>query len=480
MRKEFQVLIVGDDAGTRETLKDILSRDGYKVTGVQLSSGAIKKLSGKKFFNIVLVDLNRPNDSGVDELKITMQNALKMQKLALDNKRLLKRLKELSLRDPLTGLYNYKYLRERLSLEFKRAKKYVLPLSILMIDIDYFKSINDLYGHQYGDLILQEAARSLLDFVKTTDVVIRYGGAEFLIILPETNKERAVKFGADLLDMLLNRSFDAQKNRIKLKVSMGISSFPEDNVISEFNFLDYVDQALRNAKEMGGNRFVSSKGVNHQEIEKIVEEGGEESIDKLKERLLKMESKVNQTLLESIYAFAKTIEARDFYTGEHAESMVAIVYNIGKELKLSENEIENLKHAAMLHDLGKIGIPDKILHKKGKLTRKEYGIIKKHPQIGAEIIRSVHFLNEVVPSVLYHHERFDGLGYSAGLKGKEIPLGARIIAVADVYHALISERPYRKAYSRKDALEIIKSSSGTHFDPEVVNAFLSCIYSRGA
>ncbi|MDP3041586.1 MAG: HD domain-containing phosphohydrolase [Candidatus Omnitrophota bacterium] len=113
------------------------------------------------------------------------------------------------------------------------------------------------------------------------------------------------------------------------------------------------------------------------------------------------------------------------------------------------------------------------MHKKNKLTKKEYDIIKKHPQIGAEIIRTVHFLNEVVPIVLYHHERYDGLGYSAGLKGKEIPLGARIIAVADVYQALISDRPYRKAYSKKDALEIIKESTGTHLDPDVVKVFLA-------
>ncbi len=518
MQKEIRILIVDDDSKACGTLADILREDGYKVTGVESVASGKKELTKRKFYNIVLVDLKLPDGSGlelvreskkvneeiiviiftgyaslesavsamnegafsylpkplnIDELRVTIKKALKMQKLSLDNKTLLARLKELSLKDPLTGLYNYRYLRERLAMEFKRARRYILPLSVVMMDIDYFKSINDIYGHQYGDLILKEVAQTLLSVAKNTHIVIRYGGAEFLIILPDTNNEGAVKFGTQLLNTVVEHCFDQKKNKIKLKVSLGISSFPEDNVTSELNFLDSVDEALRNAKAMGGNRLATSEKINKQEIENILEEGGDENIEKLKKKLFKMESRVNQTLLESIYAFAKTIEAKDFYTGEHAESMISIVYNIGRELKLPDKDIENLKHAARLHDLGKIGIPDSILQKKGKLTKKEYDIIKKHPQIGAEIIRSVHFLNEVVPSVLYHHERFDGLGYSAGLKGKEIPLGARIIAVADVYQALIADRPYRKAYSKKEAIEIIKASSGTHFDPEVVNAFLA-------
>ncbi|MBU4419159.1 MAG: HD-GYP domain-containing protein, partial [Candidatus Omnitrophica bacterium] len=214
------------------------------------------------------------------------------------------------------------------------------------------------------------------------------------------------------------------------------------------------------------------------DITAMLKQGGEENIHKLKQKLFKLEHRVRQTLLESIYAFAKTIEAKDYYTGEHAENMVSIAVGIGKALKLSESGIANLEHAAILHDLGKIGIPDNILHKKSKLTKGEYDTIRKHPQIGAEIIRTVHFLNEVVPIVLYHHERYDGLGYSAGLKGKEIPLGARIIAVADVYQALISDRPYRKAYSKKDALEIIKESMGTHLDPDVVKVFLANLESE--
>lgn len=131
--------------------------------------------------------------------------------------------------------------------------------------------------------------------------------------------------------------------------------------------------------------------------------------------------------------------------------------------------------AAVLHDLGKVGISEKILLKKGKLTKKELAEIRKHPQIGIEIIRSIHFLRGLVPLILYHHERWDGTGYPSGLKGEQIPIGARIIAIADVYQALISDRPYRRAYTRAKAIKIIKNSSGTHFDSQVADIFIKIV-----
>lgn len=519
MEKDINVLIIDDDVNLCENLKDILTEDNYRITSVGTIANAKEKLT-RKFYNVVLVDLKLPNGTGLellnetkkineetivilftgfaslesavsalsegafayiqkplnmDELRITIKKALKMQKLSLDKKSLLERLKDLSLKDPLTGLYNYRYLRERLSSEFKRAQRYLLPLSIIMVDMDYFKSINDIYGHRYGDVILKDIAQFLVNSARGNDVVVRYGGEEFLILLPDTNKDGVVTFGKRLLEALNEHIFDSKGRKIKLKASMGVSSYPDIDINTESDFLNSVDKALLDAKEKGGNKLSVFKLISEKEVENIVKEGGKENVDKLKEKLSKTENRANQTLLESIYAFAKTIEAKDYYTGEHAENMVSIVIEIGRKLNLSEKEIEDLRRAAIFHDLGKIGIPDKILHKRGKLTKKEFEEIKKHPRIGAEIIRNVHFLNGVVPIVLYHHERFDGLGYSAGLKGEEIPLGARIVAVADVYQALISDRPYRKAYSKKETLKIIKEGIGTQFDPRVVKAFLAVI-----
>ena len=521
MLNNIDILIIEDDANICANLNDILSEDGYKIASTGTISLAKKKLTNK-FYNIALLDIKLPDGSGLelikeikkinediivivmtgfasvessitalnegafaylqkplnmDEVKVVMQKALKMQKLAIDNKFLLKKLKTLSLKDPLTGLYNYRYLEERLSAEFKRAKRNILPISIIMIDIDYFKSINDTYGHQCGDAILKELAVCLTDHARANDIVVRYyGGDEFLFLLPDTNKEEAVIIGKRLIEKIKKHNFQSKIK--KVKISIGISNFPEDGVNTEANLLNLADAALGDAKEMGGNNLSVSKGVFEENVENIIEKNEKENVKELKEKLFKMKNRVNHTLLESIYAFARAIKAKDNYTSEHSENMVYVVTEIGKRFNLSNKEIENLRHAAILHDLGKIGIPDKILLKHGKLTKKEYEKIKKHPQIGAEIIRCIHFLEEIVPIILYHHERFDGLGYSLGLKGKDIPLAARIISVVDVYQALILDRPYRKAYNKKEALRAIESGSGTQFDPDVVKVFLEIMRSK--
>lgn len=520
MLNPVKILIVDDNIQMRETLNDILSEEGYLITGAG-TIGLAKEELEKNFYNIILIDLKLPDGSGlellkeikrsnmgalaiiftgfaslessvyalnegafayvqkplnIDELKIAIKNALEMQKLTFDNKNLLERLKELSLTDTHTGLHNYRYLLERLESEVKRARRYVLPLSAIMLDIDYFKSINDVYGHQYGDMILKEFAQCLKDSARPVDIVTRYGGEEFVIALPDTNKNGAIIFCERLLDTINKHLFDSEGKSIKLKVSIGLASFPEDgsDTGTVSGLINSADKALLNAKENGGNKLCTFTDTG-KDIKDIVEKGGKENVEELREKLSKMSDRVERTLVESIYAFAKTIQAKDYYTGEHTENMVSVVIKVGKKLNLSSAVIKTLEQAAILHDLGKVGVPDDVLHKKEKLTNEEYEIIKKHPQTGAEIIRPIHFLGELIPIILCHHERFDGLGYSAGLKGKEIPLGARIVAIADVYQALVSDRPYRKAYSEKEALEIIREGSGTQFDPEIVEAFLAII-----
>lgn len=513
--EKVNILIVDDDVNIHRNLEDILCEEGYEIICVETADLAEKELN-KKFCNIALVDIKLPTGSGleviksarkinedtmviiftghaslesavtamndgvfaylqkplsIEELKITIKKALGMQKLALDNKKLLARLKELNMKDPLTGIYNYRFLSERLSIELKRAKRYLLTFSVIMIDIDYFKSINDVYGHQSGDLILKELAQYLNKSVRANDVVVRYGGEEFLILLPETSKEGAVQFAERLLDAEREYIFNSRGRRIKLKVSMGISSYPIDGDETELGILDKADEALRDAKEKGGNQLSVYRAKRSSAILLDAEKDEKENIENLKQKLAKMENRVKQNLFESIYAFAKTLEAKDYYTSEHSENTMLIATKIGGYLDFSKREMENLKHAAILHDLGKIGIPDNILNKKGKLTPEEYEIIKRHPQIGAEIIRSVHFLNEVVPLVLYHHEWYDGSGYPAGLKGNEIPIGARIISLADAHQALISDRPYRKAYSPDEAMRILKKAARKQFDQKIVEVF---------
>jgi len=182
--------------------------------------------------------------------------------------------------------------------------------------------------------------------------------------------------------------------------------------------------------------------------------------------------------IETMSRLARIIDSSDVCRRHHCYKVERHSLLICRKLQLPYREVKVIKIASMLHDIGKLGISEKILLKRGKLTKKEFEIIKKHPQIGADIIRPVHFLKDVVPIILHHHERYDGYGYGAKLRGEEIPIGARIVAVVDVYQALVSNRPYRKAYSKREAIKIIREESGTHFDPKIVKAFLEIVAKR--
>jgi len=400
----------------------------------------------------------------------------KLEKLNMELVKSNKILKQMALKDPHTGLYNYRYLGEVIEAEFLRAKRYAHPLSAILLDIDYFKSINDVYGHQFGDMILKQFARQLKMAVRQYDIVVRLGGEEFVVLSPATSRADAVGLGERILELIGLYDFGDREHNVKLKVSMAVSSYPEDKISKGQDLIDMADRILSKVKELGGNKVYSSIDLKSAEREDAVPDVSKTTdVRLLKKKLDKLTRQANQGLVESIFAFAKTIELKDHYTGEHVEKTVHYATEVARKLNLQKEDIEKIRQAAILHDLGKIGVSDNILLKKGKLTKKEYEEIKRHPQIAVDILRPIQSLQGVVPMIYYHHERWDGKGYSNGLKGEQIPMGARIIAVSDVYEALTSDRPYRKAYPRGEAIKIIKNSSGSQFDPKVVDAFLEVL-----
>ena len=431
-------------------------------------------------FSFPMTDAETDEPTGVIEYvrDITERRRAEIE-LETANKEITKtneKLKQMSVRDIQTGLYNHLYLIDALELELQRAKRYANSLSMLMLDIDYFKSINDVYGHEFGDLVIKQFAKHLKKAVRRADTVVRFGGEEFVIISPNADRQRATVLGQRLLDDVGLYDFGDKEHIVKLKLSIAVSSYPDDNIAKGADFVDYADKILNKAKEDGGNRVYSFLDLRKEKPAAALKAAAEApDIKFLKERLVRLTKQGKQSLIESISAFAKTIELKDHYTGQHVENTVRYSMGIAKAFNLSAEEIDNIKQASVLHDLGKIGINDKILLKKSKLTKKEFEEIKRHPQIAADIIRPIQFMHDIIPLVLYHHERWDGKGYPAGLRGEEIPLGARIIAIADVYQALTSDRPYRKAFSKKDAINIIKTGAGTQFDPRVVEVFLNLL-----
>ncbi|MCM8791934.1 MAG: diguanylate cyclase [Candidatus Omnitrophica bacterium] len=430
-----------------------------------LGFDAVRK--SKEWSNMDIATLKLASESFASSL---MQKRIQ-QKLIRTNIRL----KELSFKDHLTGVYNQRYFQEVMEREFQRAKRQSLPLSILMIDLDYFKSINELYGFNFGDLILKQLAKRLKKLVRRYDIVIRYSGEEFIIITPAIDRMQTLNLGQRILDNIILYNFGNHKEKIKIKLSIAVVSYPEDRISKTKDFVELAEKLLLEAKERGGNILISSLDFQKKAKFLITKKNRLEKIDGLKKQIDRLIQKTNQNFMESIYAFVKTLEAKDQYSGEHVERTVYYAVEISKKLSLPPHEIEFIRQAAILHDLGKVGINENILCKKGKLTPSEFRHIKNHPIIAAEILRSVHFLQPVIPIILNHHERWDGRGYPHGLKRDEIPLGARILAVADVFQALISDRPYRKAYSFTDAVEIVKRGRATHFDPHIVDVFLEVL-----
>ncbi|MFH1413431.1 MAG: diguanylate cyclase [Candidatus Omnitrophota bacterium] len=389
------------------------------------------------------------------------------------SKKYLNKLKNLTTRDDLTGVYNYHYLMERLSAEVYRAKRYDALFSVALIDIDYFKSINDNYGYQIGDILLVDFAHFIKRLLRKSDILARYSGEEFIILMPYADKLDSLYLANRLIAKISAHTFRIKGMRIKVKMSVGTATLSDNSWCNTHDkLLNAVDKALQRAKEGGGNVALAFSDLYRKKQFPAQKKNTYEEIHTLKRKLKKLSNSVDQVVLESIYAFSKSLAARDDYTAEHAEDMVSLVLKLGNDLGLSKDMLDILEKGAMLHDIGKIGISDAILRKKSKLTPYEYRIIKTHSKIGAEIIRAIHFLKDVVPIVLHHHERWDGKGYPSGLKEREIPLLARIVSIADAYQALISDRPYRKAYSKKEAFKIIRDEANQFFDKDLVDILI--------
>ncbi|MCB4791614.1 MAG: diguanylate cyclase [Elusimicrobia bacterium] len=402
------------------------------------------------------------------------------KKLISLNKALLKsnkKLERLVVLDSHTGLYNHRFLGKILETEFSRAKHKKMPISMLLIDLDYFKSINDLYGHRFGDMVLRQFAQKLKKLVRKYDTVIRYGGEEFVVILPNTECKSAKTLAQRVRNLINLEYFGSKKSLIKLRLSIAVSTYPQDNIANSSAMLELSDKILNKAKAYGGNRVFSSEDLKLENPEENIHLGNrtKTGVNYLKARIERLHKRANQGLIEAVFAFAKAIELKDHYTGEHVERTAHFAAEIARSLGMPKEEVMHIRQAAILHDLGKVGISEKILLKKAKLTGKEFEEIMEHPLIGADIIRPIHLLHYILPYIMHHHERWDGKGYPQRLKGEKIPLGARVICLADTFQALISNRPYRKAFSKKKAIQTIIDNSGTKFDPQVVDAFLEVV-----
>ena len=362
-----------------------------------------------------------------------------------------------SVTDGMTGLYNYRYFNQRLEEELSRAERNGETLVLCMMDIDEFKKFNDAWGHGKGDEALKATAEILTGTLRNYDVICRYGGDEFAVIFPNSNAEDVVsamnRVKVSYRESIFNFVFDESS---KLTLSIGFSVYPcpaknKDELISQ------ADSALYYAKSLGGNR-----------IEQYQEE--------LKEMHKKLE--YNRQLEVKLRNLLETVSEKEKYICAHCERVANYAVLIGQALNMTHEELYFLRIGAMLHDIGKFKIPEEILNKKGKLTEEEFEVIKEHSVIGADIVDSLSEVGNVVENIRHHHERFDGKGYPDGVSDVNIPIGARILAVADAFDAMQWDRPYRKALSLQESLQELADNAGTQFDPELVRIFIQQFWQR--
>lgn len=373
---------------------------------------------------------------------------------------LTKELEKLADTDGLTGAYNHRFFRDILRRELNRSKRLNKNLSLIMSDLDYFKSINDFFGHQTGDVVLKKIAETFEDNVRDMDIVARYGGEEFVVVLPESDARKAMEVGERLRKKVDDLEIHVGQEKISLTASFGVADYPSCSD-SEDGMVAAADSALLMAKGSGKNEVRYFKN-----LEDISVESGD--IEKLFNRL-------RYANLLTLQALAAAVKGRDMCELEVSDQAVTLVNKIADKLSLGKHDIDTLATAISLYDIGNIAIPSDILAKAPPLNERDLKLIREHPEAGERILQAVDGLETVLDVVRYHHESYDGTGYPSGLKGEKIPYLARVLHVLDAYFAMISDRPYRKALSKMDAVRELKKEAGTQFDPEVVTHVINAL-----
>ncbi len=371
--------------------------------------------------------------------------------------------------DRLTGVVNRETLLSLLVGEVERAARHHKPLSVAFIDIDRFKPINDTYGHNSGDAVLRQMAAMITGGIRASDVFGRYGGEEFMLIMPETTPDEGIILAEHLrASVAAEPMVIANDQRLQVTISIGIAGGRGARLHVD-SLVDQADAAMYAAKSLGRNRTYLFRGIDEEAPVRKAPISAES-----RAAAAAIGQWANDTATQ---ALASVLAPQPHHRGRPSDMIASLATGIALELGLPHEEIERVRIASLLHDLGKLAVPSEILDKPTALTDGEWQAIGEHPRIGQVILEQASGLREAIPIVLHHHERFNGGGYPHGLKGNEIPLGARIVSVADAYHAMVNERPYSQARTHAAALDELQQYAGTQFDPEVVRVFCA-IYAK--
>jgi diguanylate cyclase (GGDEF)-like protein len=374
--------------------------------------------------------------------------------IALENARLFTQVQARADHDAMTGLYHHRALLARLSEEILRANRSGSLFAVLMMDLDRFKLFNETYGHQVGDRILLRVAAALPRSLRATDILGRYGGDEFLAILPDTDSIEARQIAQAAVEAIAAEIFRPNENaeRMPLTLSVGIASFPHDGHTT-LELLGSAEAAMNDAKHNGGNSW---RDMATQE--------------NLPHRVVDLRS------FSVLEALVTAVDHKDRYTKAHSEEVSIYAELLAREINLPESRRAVLFDAGLLHDVGKVGVPDAVLQKPGRLTDAEMEAMKQHVVLSEALLRCLLPPDtdpDLIEAVRYHHERWDGRGYPRGLAGEDVPLIGRIMIVADAVSAMHTDRPYRRGLSIAQIVGELRRGKGTQFDPDLVEPFIA-------
>jgi diguanylate cyclase (GGDEF)-like protein len=440
---------------------------------------------GESLLGVLNVESREENAFSEQDVLI-MSTLADLLATALHNAFIFQKLQQQSITDGLTGIKTRRFFWEALTSEWKRASRSGRPFSVVLIDLDKFKEVNDTFGHLEGDLVLARVGRLLEQRCRQSNVVARYGGDEFIILMPETGVEQARSL-AERLRLWLAQ--DAMLAEHAITGSFGVASFPAHGFSAE-DIIRVADAGMYSAKHDGGNRVSMAEEFGNaehlagqrQQISTYIEgflqreQNGADDLEELVSTLRRLcggEEDCNvQVLKESIEALARASESREFHAAGHGDMVGRYAEMIGRALALPPDELVELAYAGRVHDVGKIFVPEKIVSKTGTLTEEEYTQMKMHARIGAEIVGTIPGSVMLQKAVEHHHEAFDGSGYPNGLRGEEIPLWGRILALADAFVNMTTERSFAPAKTPEQALAEIEKLSGTRYDGMLVRVLL--------